>query len=348
MRATLIYGERDIRLEEVPDPILSTGGDAIVRVVAACVCGSDLWPYRGVQPTDEPHRIGHEFVGVVEEIGADVTTIKVGDFVIAPFYDCDNTCINCRNGVSTSCLHGGWWGADDQLGGFADGAQGERVRVPHADGSLVATPSMPTDAQVPGLLTLADVMGTGHHAAVSAGVTPGSTVVVVGDGAVGLCAIIAAKRLGASRIVAMSRHADRQAVAREFGATDIVEERGAAGVAKIHEMFDGIGADFVLECVGTKESMEQAIESARPGGMVGYVGVPTGGPLAVRPLFGRNVGLNGGVASIRGYVEELLPEVLSGAINPGRVFDLELPLAEVAEAYAAMDERRAIKVLLRP
>ena len=348
MRATLIYGERDIRLEEVPDPILSTGGDAIVRVVAACVCGSDLWPYRGVQPTAEPHRIGHEFVGVVEEIGDAVTTIKVGDFVIAPFYDCDNTCINCRNGVSTSCLHGGWWGADDQLGGFADGAQGERVRVPHADGSLVATPSTPADAQIPGLLTLADVMGTGHHAAVSAGVTPGSTVVVVGDGAVGLCAIIAAKRLGASRIVAMSRHADRQAVAREFGATDIVEERGAEGVAKIHELFDGIGADFVLECVGTKESMEQAIASARPGGMVGYVGVPTGGPIEVRPLFGRNVGLNGGVASVRGYIDELLPEVLSGAINPGRVFDLQLPLAEVAEAYAAMDERRAIKVLLRP
>ncbi len=348
MRATVIYGERDVRLEEVPDPTLSTGGDAIVRVVAACVCGSDLWPYRGVQPTDEPHRIGHEFVGIVEEIGADVSTIKVGDFVIAPFYDCDNTCVNCRNGVSTSCLNGGWWGSDDKLGGFADGAQGEKVRVPHADGSLVATPTQPTDAQVPGLLTLADVMGTGHHAAVSAGVTTGSTVVVVGDGAVGLCGIIAAKRLGASRIVAMSRNPERQAVAREFGATDIVEERGDAGVARIREIFDGIGADCVLECVGTKESMEQAIASARPGGMVGYVGVPTGGPIEVRPLFGRNVGLNGGVASVRGYVEELLPEVLSGAINPGRVFDLELPLSEVAEAYAAMDERRAIKVLLRP
>ncbi|TFC94772.1 MULTISPECIES: zinc-dependent alcohol dehydrogenase family protein [Cryobacterium] len=348
MRATVIYGERDIRLEEVPDPILSTGGDAIVRVVAACVCGSDLWPYRGVQPTDEPKRIGHEFVGIVEEIGADVSRVKVGDFVIAPFYDCDNTCINCQNGTSTSCLHGGWWGADDRLGGFADGAQGEKVRVPHADGSLVATPEMPTDAQVPGLLTLADVMGTGHHAAISAGVTTGSTVVVVGDGAVGLCAIIAAKRLGASRIVAMSRHPERQVVAREFGATDIVEERGEAGVARIRELFDGIGADCVLECVGTKESMEQAIASARPGGMVGYVGVPTGGPIEVGPLFGRNVGLNGGVASVRGYVEELLPEVLSGAIDPGRVFDLQLPLSEVAEAYAAMDERRAIKVLLRP
>jgi threonine dehydrogenase-like Zn-dependent dehydrogenase len=349
MRATVIYGERDIRLDEVPNPVLSTGGDAIVRVVAACVCGSDLWPYRGVTPTDEPHRIGHEFVGIVDEIGPDVRTLKVGDFVIAPFYDCDNTCVNCVNGVSTSCLNGGWWGSDDQLGGFADGAQGERVRVPHADGSLVATPEQPTDAQVPGLLTLADVMGTGHHAAVSAGVTTGSTVVVVGDGAVGLCAIIAAKRLGASRIVAMSRHADRQVVAREFGATDIVEERGDAGVERIHEMFDGVGADCVLECVGTQESMDQAIRSARPGGMVGYVGVPNGGAeLPIKALFGRNVGVNGGVASVRAYVEELLPEVLSGAIDPGRVFDLQLPLTEVAEAYAAMDERRAIKVLLRP
>jgi threonine dehydrogenase-like Zn-dependent dehydrogenase len=349
MRATVIYGERDIRLEEVPDPTLNTGGDAIVRVVAACVCGSDLWSYRGISPTHHPHRIGHEFVGVVEEVGPDVKQIAVGDFVIAPFYDCDNTCINCRNGVSTSCLHGGWWGTNDKLGGFADGGQGERVRVPHADGTLVPTPGQPDEAQVPGLLTLADVMGTGHHAAVSAGVTAGSSVVVVGDGAVGLCAVLASKRLGASRIVAMSRHADRQALAREFGATDVVEERGEAGIARIREMFDGIGADFVLECVGTKESMDQAIRSARPGGMVGYVGVPSGGPeLPVRTLFDRNVGVNGGVAPVRGYIEELLPEVLSGAINPGRVFDLELPLAEVAEAYAAMDERRAIKVLLRP
>ena len=349
MLATVIYGERDIRLDEVPEPVLSSGGDAIVRVVAACVCGSDLWPYRGISETSEPHRIGHEFVGIVEAIGDDVATVKVGDFVIAPFYDCDNTCANCRNGVSTSCLNGGWWGANDRLGGFADGAQGEKVRVPHADGSLVATPTVPDDSQIPGLLTLADVMGTGHHAAVSAGVTAGSTVVVVGDGAVGLCAIIAAKRLGASRIVAMSRHADRQAVAREFGATDIVDLRGDEGVAAIKDLFDGIGPDFVLECVGTQESMDQAIRSVRPGGMVGYVGVPNGGAeLPIRTLFGNNVGVNGGVASVRGYIDELLPEVLSGAINPGRVFDLQLPLAEVAEAYAAMDERRAIKVLLRP
>jgi threonine dehydrogenase-like Zn-dependent dehydrogenase len=349
MRATVIHGPNDIRLDEVADPVLSTGGDAIVRVVAACVCGSDLWPYRGVIPTHKPHRIGHEFVGVVEAVGDQVERITVGDFVIAPFYDCDMTCVNCLNGVSTSCLNGGWWGADDRTGAFADGAQGELVRVPHADGSLVATPSHPDESQVPGLLTLADVMGTGHHAAVSAGVTSGSTVVVVGDGAVGLCAVLASRRLGASRIVAMSRHADRQALAREFGATDIVEERGDAGVARIKELFDGIGADCVLECVGTEESMDQAIRSTRPGGMVGYIGSPNGGSeLPIRPLFNRNVGVNGGVAPVRNYIEELLPEVWAGDINPDRVFDLEIPLAEVAEAYAAMDERRAIKVLLRP
>jgi threonine dehydrogenase-like Zn-dependent dehydrogenase len=349
MRATVIHGERDIRLEEVADPELATGHDAIVRVVAACVCGSDLWPYRGVTPVHEPRRIGHEFVGVVEQVGVDVTAVQVGDFVIAPFYHCDNTCINCVNGVTTSCLNGGWWGSDDQSGAFADGAQGERIRVPNANGTLVATPTMPDDDQIPGLLALADVMGTGHHAAVSAGVTTGSTVVVVGDGAVGLCAVLAARRLGASRIIAMSRHTDRQAIAREFGATDIVEERGDEGVERIKAMLDGVGADCVLECVGTKESMDQAIRSARPGGMVGYVGVPNGGPeLPVRRLFNNNVGVNGGVAPVRGYIEELLPEVLSGAINPGRVFDLELPLSEVAEAYAAMDERRATKVLLRP
>jgi threonine dehydrogenase-like Zn-dependent dehydrogenase len=349
MYATLIYGERDIRFEEVPDPVLSTGGDAIVRVTAACVCGSDLWPYRGVVPTRHPHRIGHEFVGIVEQVGPEVTRVKPGDFVIAPFYDCDMTCVNCLNGVSTSCLHGGWWGADDRLGGFADGAQGEFVRVPHADGSLVATPGVPDAALVPSLLTLADVMSTGHHAALSAGVTVGSTVVVVGDGAVGLCAVLASKRLGASRIVAMSRHPERQALAREFGATDIVEGRGDEGVATILGMFDGVGADCVLECVGTKESMDQAIRSTRPGGMVGYVGVPNGGSeLPIRTLFNTNVGVNGGVAPVRNYIEELLPEVLAGEIDPGRVFDLELPLAEVAEAYAAMDERRAIKVLLRP
>ncbi len=350
MLATVIHGKRDIRVEEVPDPQLSTGGDAIVRVVAACVCGSDLWPYRGVTETKRPSRIGHEFIGVVEEVGPEVCAVAVGDFVIAPFYDCDMTCANCSNGVSTSCLDGGWWGSNDRTGAFADGGQGERVRVPHADGTLAVVPGgMPDEDLIPDLLTLSDVMGTGHHAAVSAGVREGSTVAVVGDGAVGLCAVLAAKRLGASRIVAMSRHAPRQAVAREFGATEVVEERGDAGIERVKELFDGIGPDAVLECVGTAESMDQALRSARPGGMVGFVGVPNGGPeLPVDVMFGTNVGVNGGVASVRNYVEELLPDVLSRRIRPGRVFDLELPLAEAPEAYRAMDERRAIKVLLRP
>jgi threonine dehydrogenase-like Zn-dependent dehydrogenase len=349
MHAAVLHSAHDVRLESVPDPVLSTGGDAIVRVVAACVCGSDLWPYRGVTDTPKPRRIGHEFVGVVEEVGSDVTTVSVGDFVIAPFYDCDMTCVNCRNGFSTSCLDGASWGADDRSGAFADGGQGERVRVPHADGSLVATPEQPDPDLVPHLLTLADVMGTGHHAAVSAGVGPGKTVVVVGDGAVGLCGVLASKRLGAERIVVMSRHADRQALARRFGATDVVSERGDEGVSAIKALFDGVGADCVLECVGTKESMDQALRSARPGGQVGFVGVPNGGPeLPMRRMFNTNVGVRGGIAPVRNYIDELLPEVLSGAIEPGLVFDLELPLSEVGEAYAAMDERRAIKVLLRP
>jgi len=350
MRATVIHGPRDIRLEQVPDPQLSgTGRDAIVRVVAACVCGSDLWPYRGITETKEPRRIGHEFVGIVEQVGDGVSAVKPGDFVIAPFYDCDFTCANCRNGVSPSCLNGNWWGRDDRDGHFADGAQGELVRVPSADGSLVAVPGPVDDAMVPHLLALSDVMGTGWHAAVSAGVGPGSTVAVVGDGAVGLCGIIAAKQLGAARIIAMSRTPERQQLARAFGADEIVAERGDAGIERVQALTDGLGADAVLECVGTAESMDQAIRSARPGGRVGYVGVPNGGAeLPIRTLFGTNVGVAGGVAPVRNYVEQLLPLVLDGTIEPGRVFDLELPLEQVAEAYAAMDERRAIKVLLRP
>jgi Threonine dehydrogenase and related Zn-dependent dehydrogenases len=347
VHATTIHGDRDIRFEEVPDPVLLTDDDAIVRVVAACVCGSDLWYYRGVARTTG--RIGHEFVGVVEQVGSAVSKVRVGDFVIAPFYVCDMECVNCRNGFSTSCLRSSWWGADDRQGHPADGGQGEKVRVPLADGTLAVVPGPVDDALVPHLLTLSDVMGTGHHAAVSAGVRPGGSVVVVGDGAVGLCAVLAASRLGAGRIVAMSRHPERAALAREFGATDVVAERGEEGIAVIRDLFDGVGADRGLECVGTEESMAQALGSTRPGGQVGYVGVPHLNPeLKMRPLFGRNVGVRGGVAPVRNYVEELLPEVLSGAIRPGRVFDLELPMAEVAEAYRAMDERRAIKVLLRP
>ncbi|SDY89315.1 hypothetical protein SAMN05444365_10433 [Micromonospora pattaloongensis] len=349
MRATLIHGTRDIRLAEVPDPTVHLPGDAVVRVVASCVCGSDLWPYRGVRPATEPRRIGHEFVGIVEEVGAEVRTVAPGDFVIAPFAISDNTCRHCRHGITTSCENGAWWGQPDRHGVMVDGGQGERVRVPLADGTLVATPEQPDPALVPSLLTLSDVMGTGHHAAVSAGVRAGSTVVVVGDGAVGLCAVLAARRLGAERIVAMSRHAARQELARAFGATDIVAERGAEGVSAVKELLGGIGADAVLECVGTKESMAQALDSTRPGGYVGYVGVPAGGPeLPIDKMFGGNINVAGGVAPVRTYLPELLGDVLSGAIDPGRVFDLELPLDEVAEAYAAMDERRAIKVLLRP
>jgi threonine dehydrogenase-like Zn-dependent dehydrogenase len=347
VHATLIHGDHDIRFEEVPDPVLATGTDAIVRVVAACVCGSDLWPYRGV--VRGSGRIGHEFVGIVEQVGSEVAKVKIGDFVIAPFYVCDFTCVNCRNGFSTSCLQGSWWGGDDRQGHPADGGQGELIRVPLADGTLAVVPGPVDDALIPHLLTLSDVMGTGHHAAVSAGVQKGDTVVVVGDGAVGLCGVLAASRLGASRIVAMSRHASRQAIARQFGATDIVEERGEDGIQVIRDMFDGIGADRVLECVGTAESMRQATGSARPGGQVGYVGVPHLNPeMKLRPLFNTNVGIRGGVAPVRNYIEELLPEVLDGRLQPGAVFDFELPLAQVAEAYAAMDERRAIKVLLRP
>jgi threonine dehydrogenase-like Zn-dependent dehydrogenase len=347
MHATLLHGDHDIRFEEVPDPVLVTGDDAIVRVVAACVCGSDLWPYRGV--TQSRGRIGHEFIGIVEQVGAAVAQVKVGDFVIAPFYVCDFTCVNCRNGFSTSCLQGSWWGGDDRTGHPADGGQGEVVRVPLADGTLVVVPGPVDDALIPHLLTLSDVMGTGHHAAVSAGVQPGDTVVVVGDGAVGLCGVLAASRLGASRIVAMSRHSSRQALAREFGATDVVTERGDDGIRAIQQMFDGVGADRVLECVGTEESMRQALGSARPGGQVGFVGVPNGGPeLPMRKLFSSNVGVRGGVAPVRNYIPELLPEVLDGRLRPGAVFDLELPLGQVADAYAAMDDRRAIKVLLRP
>lgn len=347
MHATLIHGAHDIRVEEVPDPVVATDTDAVVRVVAACVCGSDLWPYRGV--TQRSGRIGHEFVGVVEQVGAGVATVKPGDFVIAPFYICDMECVNCRNGFSTSCLRGGWWGEEDRDGHLADGGQGERVRVPLADGTLFVVPGPVDDALVPHLLTLSDVMGTGHHAAVSAGVGAGDTVVVAGDGAVGLCAVLAASRLGAARIVMMSRNPARQALAREFGATDIVEERGDEGVRIVRDMFDGIGADRGLECVGSSEAMRQAIGATRPGGQVGFVGVPNLGPeLKMGPLFSRNVGVRGGVAPVRNYVAELLPGVLSGKIQPGRVFDRELPLSAAAEAYAAMDERRAIKVLLRP
>jgi threonine dehydrogenase-like Zn-dependent dehydrogenase len=349
MLATVIYGPGDVRFEERPDPQIQSAGDAVVRVVRTCVCGSDLWSYRGIAPTNNPHPIGHEFIGVVEATGAEVATLRAGDFVIAPFTDSDGTCVHCRNGVTTSCVNFGLWGGTSRTGEALDGAQGQYVRVPFADGTLVKVPEKPDDALYPHLLTLADVMSTGHHAARAGNVHPGATVVIVGDGAVGLCAVLASKRLGAQRIIVMSRHEERQRLARTFGATDIVAERGADGITAIEELLGGVGADSVLECVGTKESMRQALGSVRPGGHLGFVGVPAGAPeLPVRELFNTNIHVAGGMATVRPYLDELLPDVLSGAIEPGRVFDLTLPLDHVADAYASMDQRRAIKVLLEP
>ncbi|NKG21601.1 zinc-dependent alcohol dehydrogenase family protein [Paeniglutamicibacter terrestris] len=351
MRATMIHGQRDIRVDNRPEPTLLTDTDAIVRVTAACVCGSDLWPYRGFREITEPRPIGHEFIGIVQEIGARVTSLAVGDLVVAPWANSCGTCPPCRDGVQVACEHRAVWGGEDENGLPVDGGQGEIVRVPNADGTLVAVPGVtePDEALTKSLLTLSDVMGTGHHAALGARVAPGRTVVVVGDGAVGLCAVLAAKRLGATRIIAMSRHADRAALAKEFGATDVVAERGDAAAAKVRELLGGVLADSVLECVGTAESMGQALACTRPGGALGFVGVPHGeNPLPVSVLFAKNISVAGGAASTREYLPELLTDVLSGAINPGLVFDAVMNLEQAPEAYAAMDERRAIKVMLRP
>lgn len=351
MHATLIHGPRDIRLEQVPDATMLEPTDAIVKVVAACVCGSDLWPYRGVKPTEQPTRIGHELVGIVEEVGKDVKTVRPGQFVIAPFVYSDGSCVHCQNGIHTSCSSGGVFGAGPSrsTGRPVDGCQAEYVTIPQADGTLVGTDEVPDDALIPSLLTLSDVMATGHHAAIAARVVAGSTVAVVGDGAVGLSGVLAARRLGAERIVTFSRHADRQAIARDFGSTDIVEARGKDGAKELKELLGGLGADAVLECVGTEESMAQALASARPGGMVGFVGVPHGdGGASLQRMFGSNVGIAGGVAPARAYIPELLADVLNGTIDPGKVFDREFALADVADAYTAMDERTAIKSLLRP
>jgi threonine dehydrogenase-like Zn-dependent dehydrogenase len=337
MHGAVIYAPGDVRYEERPEPVILEPTDAIVRTVAACVCGSDLWRYRGIAPVPEPTPIGHEFCGVVTAVGDAVTTVKPGDFVVGGFNPSDNTCTVCRKGAHANCVNGDHY----------DGAQAEQIRIPQADGTLVATPSMPDDDLIPSLLALSDVMCTGWHAAVSAGVGPGKSVAVVGDGAVGLCAVLASVQLGASMVIAMSRHADRQRIAREFGATHIVAERDEAGIAAIKELTDGIGADCVLECVGTEAARMQAIGAVRDGGNVGLVGVPHG-DLPVNELFWRNVGIKGGPAHCRAYLPELMDAVLARRINPGLVFDLALPLAEVAEAYAAMDSRRAIKSLLRP
>jgi threonine dehydrogenase-like Zn-dependent dehydrogenase len=340
MRAAIFNGPRAVTAGELPDPAINEPTDAIVRVVLACVCGSDLWYYRGQTP-HEPVGIGHEFIGIVEQVDSDVHLISSGDFVIAPFAFSDGTCPNCRAGIQTACLHGGFFGGDG-LGG-----QAERVRVPLADGTLVTVPDgNHSDETLRSLLALSDVMGTGHHAVVSAQAEAGDTVAVVGDGAVGLCAVLAARRLGAGRIIALSRNPERQALAREFGASDIVAERGEAAIAAVLALTDGVGADAVAECVGTADAFSTAVAVGRPGSMVGYVGVPHGVEVPIDTLFFRNVGIKGGSAPVRQYIPELLDDVLAGRINPGRVFDLETDLDGIGDAYAAMDERRAIKSLI--
>jgi threonine dehydrogenase-like Zn-dependent dehydrogenase len=349
MQAAMWYAPGDIRWQERPDPRIELPTDAIVRVVAACVCGSDLWTWRGARPPADPHPIGHEMVGVVEEIGAGVTTLRAGDFVITPFSISDGTCGHCRQGITTSCRQVQWWAGKDHDGRVIDGLQGQYARVPLADGTLWATAELPDPAQIPSLLTLSDVLGTGHHAAVSAGVGPGRTVAVVGDGAVGLCAVLAAVRLGAERVIAFSSHTDRQELATGFGASDVVSERGDDGAAVVRDLLADQGADCVLECVGTALSMEQAIATVRPGGRIGYVGVPLGGAqLPIKKLFDNNITVGGGVAPVRAYLAELLPDVLTGTLDASPVFDLELPLEQVADAYRAMDERRSVKTLLWP
>jgi threonine dehydrogenase-like Zn-dependent dehydrogenase len=338
MRVTTIHAPGDIRLEERPDPVIEAPTDAIVRVVAACICGSDLWPYRGADEVAAGSPIGHEAVGIVEELGTEVDGFRRGDFVVIPFCHSDNTCPVCRKGMHSACLNFG----------MTTGGQGELVRVTQAAGSMVRTPEVPDAEQVPALLALSDVMATGWHAAVAARVEPGDSVVVVGDGAVGLCGVLAARQMGAEQIIAMSRHEPRQAIARKFGATHVVAERGKEGAAAVLEITEGIGADAVLECVGTNDSMRGALRAARPGGRVGFVGVPHGVEIPIRAMFGRNVSVGGGVAPVRKYLPELLDLTLAGVIDPAPVFDMRLPLAEVADGYRAMDERRAVKVLLEP
>jgi threonine dehydrogenase-like Zn-dependent dehydrogenase len=338
MRGVVLHGPRDVRVETRDKPTIVEPTDAIIRLSAACVCGSDLWPYRGVDDFGQPTPMGHEYVGIVEEVGSDVKDIQPGQFVVGSFFASDNTCEICRSGYQTGCVH-------RELVG---GAQAEYMRVPLADGTLVATPGLPDDDLVPSLLAASDVLGTGWFGAVAAQAGPGKTVAVVGDGAVGLLAVLAAKQLGAERIIAMSRHESRQALAREFGATDIVVERGDEGVERINELTDGLGAHSVIEAVGTQESMMQAIRSTRAGGHVGYVGVAHEVELPGEELFFSHVHLHGGPAPVREYLPELVDLIWRREIDPGKVFDLEVGLNDAAEGYRAMDERRAIKALVRP
>ena len=340
MKGTILYGPRDIRFEERDEPQIIEPTDAILRLAATCVCGSDLWPYRGIDAPTQPTPMGHEYCGIVEEVGPAVRSVKPGQFVVGSFFASDNTCPICQAGYQSRCVHSQYVGAG--------GAQAPRLRVPLVDGTLVAAPDLPSDELIPSLLATSDVLGTGWFGADAANVQPGKMVAVVGDGAVGLCAVLAAKQLGAERIIAMSRHEARQKLALEFGATDLVTERGDEGVARIKDLTDGLGAHSVIEAVGTQEAMTQAIRSTRPGGHVGFVGVSHGVQLPGRDLFYAEVHLLGGPAPVRRFLPELIDLVWNGKINPGKVFDLTLPLDQVAEGYRAMDERRAIKTLLRP
>ncbi|MFG2988349.1 alcohol dehydrogenase catalytic domain-containing protein [Streptomyces sp. NPDC048257] len=345
MRATLMYGPGDVRVENVPDPRIVEPTDAIVRVTLACVCGSDLHPYRSMDKTDEGVPMGHEFLGVVEETGSQVRDLKRGDFVISPFSYSDNTCPICRDGFHTACPHGGWYGA-----GGVGGAQAEAVRVPQADGTLVTVPGEVDKALQPSLLTLSDVYLTGYHAAHMGRVGPGRTVTVIGDGAVGLSAVLASRRMGAERIILMGRHTSRTDLGREWGATDVVAERGAEGIARVMELTGGEGAHVVLEAVGLMPAYEQAYGVVRPGGIISRVGVPQyeEAPVGFGSLFGKNAGLTGGPAPVRAYIEQAIPDVLEGRIDPGRVFDAEVGLDQVSDAYRAMDDRSRLKVLVRP
>lgn len=337
MKATVLHAPGDVRFEDVAEPGILKPTDAIIKLAATCICGSDLWPYRGAQSITEPMHMGHEYCGIVVEVGSAVTSVKPGQFVVGSFVLSDNTCPHCRHGFQSSC----------EQREFMTGAQAPYARVPLADGTLVALDGQPDEDLLPSLLAVSDVLGTGWYAADAARVQPGSTVAVVGDGAVGLMGVLAAKQMGAERIIAMSRHKSRQELALEYGATDIVTERGAEGVARIRDLTGNVGADAVLECVGTNESMHQAIDCARPGGSIGFVGVPHGVELAGEYLFFAQKNLLGGPAPVRRFLPHLLDLVLSRKINPGKVFDLTLPLEDVAEGYRAMDERRAIKTLLR-
>jgi threonine dehydrogenase-like Zn-dependent dehydrogenase len=344
MRATIIHGAGDIRVETVPDPKLRQPTDALVRVLSACICGSDLWPYGSMPASEVGRPIGHEFLGVVEDVGSEVSGLKAGDVVVAPFVWADNTCDFCSEGLQTSCRHGGLWGRDG-----VDGGQGEAVRVPQAQGTLVKLPVGEDSALLPSLLTLSDVFPTGHHCARTAGVNSTTSVTVIGDGAVGLCAVLAARRLGAERIILMGRHTDRTDLGLDFGATDVVSERGAEGIEKVRELTGGDGTHRVLECVGLLPAMETAIGVVRDGGVISRVGAPQYEEVPMDfAAFLRNITLTGGVAPARAYIEELLPDILEGRIEPGKVFDRTLPLNDIPDGYRAMADREALKVLVRP